>query len=140
MRILVSGSRSWSRPDVVAECLTILARAVATAGDTVFVVVHGAAPLGADAQADAWVRTAEHPWELQVTAERHPANWREHHKAAGFKRNAEMVRLGADLALFFWRDASPGTGHTLRLAEEAGIPTWVVNFATLPELAEVNHA
>lgn len=59
MRILVSGSRSWSRPDVVAECLTILAREAAAAGDTEFVVVHGAAPFGADAQADAWIRTAE---------------------------------------------------------------------------------
>ena len=133
MRVLVAGSRNFDRPDVVAGCLSILASEAVKAGDTELVVVHGCAD-GADAHADEWVRTGEHPWELNVTAERHPANWSKYGKAAGFKRNAEMVHAGADVALVFWRDESRGAGHTIRLAEEAEIPTQIVRYEDLPAL------
>jgi hypothetical protein len=86
------------------------------------VIVHGSCPAGADAQASWWVRKHR---VIGLTEERHPADWRpggKFDRSAGFRRNAEMVALGADVCLAFIRNGSNGASHTARLAEAAGIP------------------
>lgn len=130
MRILITGSRDWEDHLTVHEALT----------ETVYqrvpdIIVHGACPSGADAIASWWVRQYEH---IGLTEEPHPADWRTHGKAAGFRRNAEMVDAGADVCLAFIRpctkrgcpDPKPhgshGASYTADLAEKAGIP--VVRF------------
>jgi hypothetical protein len=141
MRLLVTGSRDWDKPDVVWGALDIIARETAAIGDEL-TVVHGACfprrrgpdgrfPLeSADYLADLWCRR-EHP--CPVTPERHPANWKVHKRGAGQIRNREMVNLGADLALAFLRDDSPGTTKCIEFAERAGITVQVLDYDSLPE-------
>lgn len=113
-RVLVTGSRDWDDVEIIWQAM---GQAVHDAGqDREIVVVHGACPRGADWHADRWARLAD------AQIERHPADWARHGKAAGFRRNAEMVNLGADVALAFIRNGSRGASHTAALAEQAGIP------------------
>jgi len=110
-RILVTGSRAWIGR---AALVSVLDALLAEHGE--LTVVHGAAP-GAD--------TFAHHWALSrhgATPEPHPAAWSTGGKRAGMIRNAEMVKLGADLCLAFIRDNSPGASHCAALAEKAGIP------------------
>lgn len=110
-RVLITGSRTWTNATVIRDALR------AAWGDGTTVLVHGACPTGADRIAEVfWRRWGGH-------VERHPADWTRHGRAAGFRRNAAMVALGADLCLAFIRDDSPGATHTARLAEHAGITT-----------------
>jgi hypothetical protein len=115
-RVLITGSRDW-----IAEDLVHAALAHALYQNVPAVIVHGACPTGADAQASWWTRQHH---VIGLTEERHPAQWRSGgrlDRRAGFRRNAEMVALGADVCLAFIRNGSRGASHTARLAEEAGI-------------------
>jgi YspA, cpYpsA-related SLOG family len=83
-------------------------------------LVHGACPRGADAIAAA---CAARTPGYQIEA--HPADWRRYGRAAGYRRNAEMVALGADGCAAFIRGRSPGSTSAVRLAAAAGIPVWL---------------
>lgn len=136
-RILVTGSRDWTDERTVAVELDRELRKCVFAG---MVVVHGHCPTGADAIADQWAVRINRLYPHTVhPPERHPADWDRQGKRAGMVRNAEMVRLGADVCLAFLchcsrttcprRDRphdSHGAAHCMRLAGQAGIPvrTW----------------
>lgn len=113
-RVLVTGSRDWDDELTVETAL-----AVAVYQQVPAVIVHGACRTGADAIASRWTRRHR---AIGLTEEAHPALWQWHGNAAGPRRNAAMVNLGADLCLAFIRGGSPGATHTARLAERAGIP------------------
>lgn len=141
MRVLVTGSREWDKPETVWGCLDILAQEAANIGDREMVVVHGACfpkrdadgtfPLkSADYLAYLWTRRMGHP--LRVRHEPHPAKWGVNKRAAGILRNREMARLGADVCLAFLRDDSPGTTDMIRVAEENEIPTQVIEYEPEP--------
>lgn len=121
-RVLVTGSRDW---DDVLKVLGVLTQvSLRFPGAT---LVHGACPDGADELA----RTIWTTWRFPE--EPHPADWQRHHKRAGFIRNAEMVRLGADLCVAFFmpcskpncKDPEPhdshGATHCAKMARAAGI-------------------
>lgn len=116
VRVLVTGSREWSDPNAARKMIA----------DRLFdlpvdsVVVHGAAR-GADRFAH------QEAQKLGLLVEPHPADWERYGKSAGFRRNAEMVSLGADICLAFWNGKSNGTKHTIELAQKAGIPVEVIS-------------
>jgi YspA, cpYpsA-related SLOG family len=126
MRVLITGSRDWEGLaaenrvylvlDKVAELSYVLGLPL--------VLVHGDCPTGADPCADRW-GMRRHKF---VTVERHPADWATYGKAAGPIRNKIMVDLGADMCIGFLRNNSDGTSGTLRLAREAKIPTFVIDW------------
>jgi len=121
-RILVTGSRDWPKPAAVRDALWRISSDMAPTRRPA--IIHGACPTGPDWVAAMWTRSFGKSL-FNATEEAHPADWRPGgvlDKSAGFRRNAEMVQLGADLCLAFIKDGSRGASHTAALAEQAGIP------------------
>ena len=77
-------------------------------GDSI--VTGGAA--GPDSWAEVWA--VEHGIPVDVIR----PDWAQHGKAAGFIRNAEIVRR-ADVVIAFWDGESHGTADTLRKTQRA---------------------
>jgi YspA, cpYpsA-related SLOG family len=111
-RLLVTGSRTWHDIAAIEQALAVI---LARHPEGVL-LVHGVCPRGADAIA---ARTPGY----QIEA--YPADWRRYGRAAGYRRNAEMIALGADGCAAFIRGGSPGSTSTVRLATVAGIPVWL---------------
>jgi hypothetical protein len=112
-RLLVTGSRDWDDADTIMQELTT---AWINLGMGEVTLVSGNCPTGADKIAeDYWRRSKFGP------VEKHPADWEKHGKRAGFIRNSEMAKLGADLCVAFVKDNSKGTVMMAKLAEKAGI-------------------
>ena len=133
-RVLVTGSRDWRNPLMVYSALED-ARAVAhEQGYTRFIVVHGQCPTGADKHASRWTAFPDAFADMPVIEEPHPADWDAFGKAAGFRRNADMVSLSAHQCLSFVMPCSDsrcrrpephgshGASHCADLAEKAAIP------------------
>jgi hypothetical protein len=110
-RLLVTGSRDWDDEESVR--FEIAGMTMCHAG---LVIVHGACPTGADSFAAKVAR------DVGIRQEPHPADWQKYGKSAGYRRNAEMVALGADACVAFIRGGSRGATHCADLAEKAGIP------------------
>lgn len=129
MRILVTGSRDWTDRAAIMRAIDAVLFEVGNRNEGVSTIVSGACPTGADALAE------EVASALNMQVERHPADWTAHGKAAGFRRNAEMVALGADACLAFLGDCtsqtcrhpaphfSHGTSDCMNRAINAGIYT-----------------
>lgn len=114
-RILITGSRDWTDKDAVIDAIMDLNNWYPIDWDEV-VIVHGDCPTGADKIADDWAKATG------IETDPHPANWELFGKAAGPKRNKEMVDLGADIVLAFPKGKSAGTRGCIKLAQEAGLP------------------
>lgn len=129
MRILITGSRDWANRHAIEMALWA-AYWLKEQDISAVTMVHGACRTGADALAH---RVA---LSTGMTVEPHPADWKQFGRRAGFVRNAEMVRLGADLCLAFIRPCSDprcprsgphgshGATSCAELAERAGIKVW----------------
>jgi hypothetical protein len=147
-RILMTGSRNWTDRQTASDALNA-SLALLGSGIPGSTLVHGAAK-GADAL------LAEESQKIGMTPEAHPAQWNQHTdacpawdranascKLAGFRRNTEMIRSGADLCLAFpthgyvlapgesRTETSRGTWNCAEEAKKAGIPTLVVWGSTL---------
>ncbi|MDA8183865.1 MAG: SLOG family protein [Actinomycetota bacterium] len=132
VRILVTGGRDYTDADRVEAELksAVAARLGAGVDPSQVVLVHGDAP-GLDRLAAAAAK------RLGFQVEAHPADWTgpcrptcpshrrrrrdgtDYCPAAGVYRNAEMVELGADLAIVF--PGGKGTADCARRIRAAGI-------------------
>jgi hypothetical protein len=137
MRVLVTGSQLWPDRRAVYSELRILKAGCDARGESL-TVVHGNCPTGADAFAAGWAH--ERVYE-GVIEESHPADWKgPRKKGAGYARNAEMVKLGADLCLAFIHNESNGSTHCSDLAKKAGIETKIFRSASnMPQIQHPNR-
>ena len=126
MRLLVTGSRDATGIRIEHRIQMILDTFLALCDmlGVKLTVVHGACPSGTDAIVDRWARRRD---DSGVVVETHPANWALFKRNAGPIRNQRMVDLGADMCIGFVYGASIGTRHTLSLARNAKIVTFMVN-------------
>lgn len=124
--VLVTGSRFWDATQPIREALREQGEIAASRGQ-VPMLLHGECPwrpvagrlCSADAIAD-WVATQELGWPVEA----HPADWDRHGKAAGPRRNREMVQRRPAVCLAFPDTDRPsqGTRGCMQLARDAGIP------------------
>ena len=114
MRVLITGSCSWTKTEKVYKRLAFLPE-----GTT---ILHGCA-IGVDTIAG---KCAE---LLGYTVEEYPPKPEEHdgdHGAACQARNIAMTEASPDLCIAFWNGKSHGTFHTMYNAVVRGIPVDVV--------------
>ena len=114
MRVLVTGSRDWTKENVIQEELRALI--------PIDLLIFGDAT-GVDEIA--W-RAAE---ELRIPYLRIQANWAKYGKAAGPLRNAEMLERGRpSLVLAFHEDLqhSKGTKDMVKQAKATKIPVKLI--------------
>jgi hypothetical protein len=128
MRVLITGSRTWTDAKPIRDALE---RLVAES-EPPFIVIHGGAGRGADYIASQWVADEIAFCNWPINVERYPADWQRDGKRAGILRNVRMVEAGADLCLAFIRDASKGATHCATAAEKAGIETRVMTWDERP--------
>jgi hypothetical protein len=109
MIVLVCDGRDYADARALDEALDALHRETPLTH-----LIHGAAR-GADSLAAAWAKGRGIP------ALAFPADWRKDGRAAGFVRNARMLREGRPgLVVAF--PGGKGTAHMVNLARAAGIP------------------
>ena len=118
-RLLITGSRFWTDWSIPHYAL---AAEWYTHGPTTILVSGNCPPRpngvpGAD-------RICEVIWESWGgPVERHPANWKQYGKPAGYIRNAEMAALpGVYKCLAFSLNASGGTANCMEEARKRNIP------------------
>lgn len=130
MRVLITGSRTWSHRQFIWEQFREMLRRYDVDPHDI-TIISGACPKGADIICESVAEA------YGMTIERHPADWGRYGKRAGFIRNDEMVQTQADLCLAFIRDNSAGATMCADLAEKAGILTvrfyqWSTGIEPLP--------
>lgn len=124
MRVLVCGDRNWEDHWII---MRVLRGIYEGARDWMWplVVVHGAAP-GADSMANACAG------DIGAVVEPYPAEWDKYGRAAGPRRNQQMLDEGKpDVVLAFHDNLaeSKGTGDMVRRAKKAGLPVYVISRA-----------
>jgi hypothetical protein len=129
---IVTGCRDWADGETVK---TLLSKRMLAGGPAL--LFHGACQTGADMFAEQWYEESRDI--ARITRCAFPANWAAYGRAAGPKRNEEMlhaarkeVRYGGTIVcLAFWDGRSPGTLDCIKCAVTLGIPVRVVPKASV---------
>lgn len=111
--LLIAGSRNFEDWKI----FEMVTREIIDGDERFTVIVEGGAS-GADSMA------RRYAGENGMTAEEFRADWKQYGRAAGPKRNDEMVKYVAErngTALFFWDGESKGTKQCIDSARRKGI-------------------
>jgi len=117
-RVLMCGDRNWKDASLIDSCLMSLVYDIAVNGGGPLVIIAGVAK-GADSIAED--RARYHNIELDL----YPAQWHLYGRAAGPRRNQQMLDEGQPgLVVAFHDDLenSKGTADMVRRAKKAGVP------------------
>lgn len=115
-RVIVAGSRGFFEYDHMSRELDKLFNESKEFMGRNIKIISGMAD-GADSLA---IRYAD---ERKLTKILFPANWKKHHRIAGFLRNEDMLSVATHLVVF-WDGKSSGTNHMIEIAKAKGVPVW----------------
>lgn len=132
LRVIITGWRGWPvehRQFIWSELDGLWQKFGIPFERNRIIIVHGQCPYGGvDLHAESWAKVQRQRWEP------YPADWDAHGKAAGPRRNTEMVALGANLCIGFPGSGSRGTWDCLQKVTDAGIEnyskSWFPGIAT----------
>lgn len=116
MRVIIAGGRDFNDYDLMKRKLDAL-----LANQTGVVIVSGACPTGADKLGERYAL------ERKLPVVQHPADWKQHGKSAGPRRNEQMAQ-NADALVAFWDGKSRGTKNMIDNAEKYGLKVRVVMY------------
>jgi hypothetical protein len=111
--IIVGGTRTFGDYEFLKRKMDRLTRTF-----TRKIVVASGTAAGADTLGERWFWSL--PPERRLLLKRFHPDWDKHGKAAGPRRNQEMVDY-ADRAVFFWDGESPGTRDCIERAKKGGL-------------------
>lgn len=119
-RVIVAGGRDFDDYEYLSQQLDELFWNSSNFDSRQIKIISGMAD-GADTLA---IRYAD---EHRLTKILFPANWKYHHRFAGFLRNEDMLSIATHLVAF-WDGKSSGTKHMIEIAQAKGIPMWIFNY------------
>jgi hypothetical protein len=119
-KVVIAGSRGFSNYKLLYEKCNELLREKSKTHNIVIVSGHAK---GADLLGERYSK--DKGYDLEIF----PANWKKFGKSAGFRRNEQMAEV-ADGLIAFWDGKSHGTEHMIKIAEENGINTRIINYGT----------
>ena len=112
MKVIIAGSRTITK-------LSDVIWAVVHSGfyGKITEVVSGKAK-GVDNLGETWA------YYNDIPVKSFPADWNEHGRSAGYKRNAQMAAY-ADALIAIWDGESKGTKHMIDIAKKKGLKVFV---------------
>ena len=117
LRITIGGCRDFN--DYVMFC-SCIEKYLKTVDDTKKIIFLSGHCSGADEMAEKYAK--EKGYVLEI----YPADWKKYGKAAGPKRNKEMVEK-SDIIIAFWDGKSKGTKNLIDLAKKKDIQIKIYN-------------
>lgn len=115
MKLAIVGSRDFNDYELLKKTLEPIK-------DKVSLVVSGGAK-GADSLGERWAKENNIPTQIFYP------DWNKYKKAAGFKRNVEIVD-NCDAVVAFQINDSKGTQHTINISKEKGKKVKVIQLYT----------
>ena len=119
-RVIIAGGRDFNDYEYMSTKLNELFKDQNLFNNKAIKVISGMAK-GADTLG---IQYAD---EHKLTKILFPANWKEYPRIAGFLRNNDMLSIATHL-IAFWNGESSGTKHMIEIAQEKGIPTWILKY------------